>query len=67
MIPSESIAFIKRDEEKRIQKILSSTDWQELLDDEDEPIEVLIRLGDKKSVKIVGRDYIAGRVSVILL
>jgi exoribonuclease R len=64
--PSESIAFIKRDEQRTIQKILSSSDWQELLDDDNEPIEVLIRLGDKKSVKIIGRDYIEGKVSVVL-
>lgn len=63
--PSESIAFIKRDEEQRIQKILTSSDWQDMLDEEDEPIEVLIRLGDKKSVKIIGRDYIGGKVTVI--
>ena len=63
--PSESIAFIKRDEDARIKKILNSSDWLEMLDEEDEPIEVLIRLGDKKAIKIVGRDYIDGKVTVI--
>ena len=63
--PSESIAFIKRDEETRLRKILNSSDWLEMLDEEDEPIEVLIRLGDKKAIKIVARDYIDGKVTVI--
>ena len=63
--PSESIAFIKHDEDTRIKKILNSADWQEMLDEEDEPIEVLIRLGDKKAVKIVARDYIDGKVTVV--
>ena len=31
--PSESIAFIKHDEDTRIKKILNSADWQELLDE----------------------------------
>jgi exoribonuclease R len=63
--PSESIAFVKRDEGSRLKKILNSSDWLEMLDEEDEPIEVLIRLGDKKAVKIVARDYIDGKVTVI--
>ena len=63
--PSESIAFVKRDDDTRLRKILNSSDWLEMLDEEDEPIEVLIRLGDKKAVKIIARDYIDGKVTVI--
>ena len=63
--PSESIAFVKRDEEVRLKKIINSSDWLEMLDEEGEPIEILIRLGDKKPVKIVARDYIDGKVTVI--
>ena len=63
--PSESIAFVKRDDDARLRKILNSSDWLEMLDEEDEPIEVLIRLGDKKAVKIIARDYIDGKVTVI--
>lgn len=63
--PSESIAFVKSNEETRVKKILNSADWLEMLDEEDEPIEILIRLGDKKAIKIVARDYIDGKVTVI--
>lgn len=62
--PAESIAFVKRDEDYRMKKILNSTDWQEMLDEEGEPVEVLVRLGQTLSVKIVARDYVDGRVTV---
>ncbi|MFX0060945.1 MAG: RNB domain-containing ribonuclease [Candidatus Hermodarchaeota archaeon] len=62
--PAESIAFRKRDENVILKQIKTSDDWQQMLDEEDEPIEILTRLGDKISVKIVARDYVDGKVSV---
>ena len=63
--PSESIAFTKKRENAQIKHILTSNDWQEMLDDENEPIEVLARLGQFITVKIVARDYIEGKVALI--
>ena len=65
MDPSESIAFRKKREDAQIKHILTSNDWQEMLDDENEPIEVLARLGQFITVKIVARDYIDGKVELI--
>jgi exoribonuclease R len=63
--PSESIAFRKRREDAQIKHILTSKDWQDLLDEDDEPIEILARLGQFISVKITGRDYVEGKVQLV--
>ncbi|MFX0094980.1 MAG: hypothetical protein ACFFBD_24810, partial [Candidatus Hodarchaeota archaeon] len=62
--PAESIAFRKRDENAILKQIKTSNDWQQMLDEEDEPIEILVRLGDRIKVKIAARDYVDGKVSV---
>ncbi|MHA2296421.1 MAG: RNB domain-containing ribonuclease [Candidatus Hodarchaeales archaeon] len=62
--PAEAIAFKKRDEKAIIKQITSSKDWQEMLDEEGEPIEVLVKIGDKIGVQIAARDYVAGNVTV---
>ncbi|MFW9995748.1 MAG: RNB domain-containing ribonuclease [Candidatus Odinarchaeota archaeon] len=62
--PAETIAFRKRDEKAIIKQITSSKDWQEMLDEEEEPIEILVKIGDKIGVQIVARDYIEGNVTV---
>ena len=36
-----------------------------MLDEEDEPIEVLVRLGQKIPLRISARDYVEGNVSVV--
>ncbi|MFX0205103.1 MAG: RNB domain-containing ribonuclease [Candidatus Hodarchaeota archaeon] len=63
--PSESIAFRKKKEGAMLRKIFHAEDWQEMLDEEGEPIEVLIRLGQKVPVRINARDYVEGNVSVV--
>ncbi len=63
--PSESIAFRKKKEGAMLRKILRAEDWQEMLDEEDEPIEVLVRLGQKIPVRVSARDYVEGNVSVV--
>ncbi|MFW9929086.1 MAG: RNB domain-containing ribonuclease, partial [Candidatus Thorarchaeota archaeon] len=63
--PSESIAFRKRREDAQIKQILKASDWQEMLDEENEPIEVLVRLGQFLQVKIIGRDYVEGKLELI--
>ena len=63
--PSESIAFRKKKERAMLKQILRADDWQELLDDDDAPIEVLVRIGQKIPVRIAARDYIEGNVSVV--
>ncbi|MFX1513848.1 MAG: RNB domain-containing ribonuclease, partial [Promethearchaeota archaeon] len=62
--PSESIAFRKK-KETGLRKIYRAVDWQEMLDEEDEPIEVLVRLGQKIPLRISARDYVEGNVSVV--
>jgi len=62
--PAEAIAFRKIDEKAILKQITSAEDWQEMLNEEDEAIEVLIKLGDKIPVQIVARDYIQGDVTV---
>ena len=63
--PSESIAFRKRKDDAQIKHILTSKDWQDMLDEDDEPIEVLARLGQFMNVKITGRDYVEGKVQLV--
>ncbi|HKZ42084.1 MAG TPA: RNB domain-containing ribonuclease, partial [Candidatus Hodarchaeales archaeon] len=63
--PSECIALKKRKEDARIKQILRATDWQEMLDEDDEPVEVVTRLGDKINVQISSRDYVEGTVNVL--
>jgi exoribonuclease R len=63
--PSESIAFRKRREDAQIKLILTSKDWQDMLDEDDEPIEILARLGQFINVKITGRDYVEGKVQLV--
>ncbi len=63
--PSESIAFRKLKEGAILRKIQRADDWQEMLSDADEPIEVLVRLGQRIELRIAARDYIEGNVSVV--
>ena len=64
--PAESIAFRKLREDVAIKQILHASDWQELLDEQGDALEILIKLGQKVKVEIISRDYVEGTVNVKL-
>lgn len=61
---SESIAFRKLSERVAMRRLIHATDWQDMLNEDDELIEKLIKLGEKIRVTIVSRDYVQGNVNV---
>ena len=61
---SESIAFRKLSERVAMRRLIHASDWKEMLNEDDELIEKLIRLGEKINVTIVSRDYVQGNVNV---
>ena len=65
--PAESIAFRKLREDVAIKQILHASDWQELLDEQGDALEILIKLGQKVKVEIISRDYVEGTVNVKLV
>jgi hypothetical protein len=64
----ESRLFVGSQERAEMTEEISAKNWRDFVDpDTDEVLLVRLRLGDRTTVEITGRDYVDGRVAAKLL
>ncbi|MHA2249344.1 MAG: RNB domain-containing ribonuclease [Candidatus Kariarchaeaceae archaeon] len=57
-----SMAFVGFQSTDHIAEEVTPDNWQELLEGEEEPVEIIVKLGDKIAVEFTSWDHIEGRV-----